>query len=729
MTTDNKIHIGTDQYPGAQKVYDTGWFGGPYYVPAIAAAAIVLMLLVVGHLHFREGFRGERLAQEQASLQQLSVVRAHLESYLNGDLYGVKGLVALPLLGDDIDDVLFTRVAGELVASDPHILSLQLAPNGIVKHVWPYEQNKRAIGHNLLGDPARVAAAQRAIDERRFWVAGPVKLIQGGTAIIGRYPIFVPLPADGSNPESEQFWGFATILIDWLSLVGEIKSETDQLGDMTIAIRGKDGFGSEGDLIFGQPDTYLADPMLMDISLPGGSWELAGLPANGWVRYSEFDVRGKAIYGFFSTLLVLVVFFAMKSTQGMRRELSSEKISMQTLEQTYQEGLKTVPQAFAVFGPDEKLIVCNRHFERDYSLLSQPLEPGISIKDLLRKSIEAGLYQRMNQDLTVLDRMTLLEQKYTQFQNRVPYYDDTLRDGRVIRTLQSRTAAGGVAILHVDITDVRVAECERAEERDVAKKMGDNRTILIEILCQELRKSLSTIGSAIYPGGAQARAERTSLHPANQAIVQAEAMLSLIQDTQDLNQIEDQRLTLQPHVFQYQFLMDEVVAMVRAVAKMTSTDDTIELAIESSPNVPDVCFGDFHRIRQVLSCLASALAGLTRTETIRMSVEWSENEQVAEMTFILECSPSASNAEMLAQFFGKRSSRYSPASRHGALGIRVALCLRLVHAMGGRLSLCCSESGGQQLVISVPVQDAAIKPIAHGVIGLETNQEVSRPDV
>ena len=39
------------------------------------------------------------------------------------------------------------------------IYNIQLAPNGIVKHIYPLKDNEKAIGHNLLKDPKRRLAA------------------------------------------------------------------------------------------------------------------------------------------------------------------------------------------------------------------------------------------------------------------------------------------------------------------------------------------------------------------------------------------------------------------------------------------------------------------------------------------------------------------------------------------------------------------------------------------
>jgi sensor domain CHASE-containing protein len=57
------------------------------------------------------------------------------------------------------------------------------------------EGNQAALGLKLLQQPKQRDAVARAIESRNTVVAGPVELVQGGTAFISRTPIFLPFPA------------------------------------------------------------------------------------------------------------------------------------------------------------------------------------------------------------------------------------------------------------------------------------------------------------------------------------------------------------------------------------------------------------------------------------------------------------------------------------------------------------------------------------------------------
>ena len=101
----------------------------------------------------------------------------------------------------------FDKYADEVIKSLGGISNLQLAPEGIVRRIYPLAGSEKAIGHNILRDDARTKEAYLAIKKRGLTLAGPFELIQGGVALIGRNPVF--LEKDGED----YFWGFTSALI------------------------------------------------------------------------------------------------------------------------------------------------------------------------------------------------------------------------------------------------------------------------------------------------------------------------------------------------------------------------------------------------------------------------------------------------------------------------------------------------------------------------------------
>ncbi|SFG91796.1 sensor histidine kinase [Pedobacter insulae] len=98
----------------------------------------------------------------------------------------------------------FNTVAEKLIQSNPHLQAVQLVPNGVIKYIYPLKGNEGALNLDLFKSvPRTVSEAKKAIETKKMYYQGPVKLHQGGVGLVGRLPVFI----------NDQFWGFSAIVI------------------------------------------------------------------------------------------------------------------------------------------------------------------------------------------------------------------------------------------------------------------------------------------------------------------------------------------------------------------------------------------------------------------------------------------------------------------------------------------------------------------------------------
>ena len=172
---------------------------------------------------------------------------------------------------------------------------------------------RASIGHDLLDDPARRAEALAAIESRELTLAGPFTLVQGGVAVIGLFPAFIP---DDSG--EDQFWGFTIALIRVQSLLDAAK------------LNPKDGQEFDFELSrllpdTGQPDTFfmssdrdLLDQTTFAIAVPNGEWTLhlqSDLGRPTWLLAAEV---GPAIL--IAALLAIALYIYLLRTTERRRD-------------------------------------------------------------------------------------------------------------------------------------------------------------------------------------------------------------------------------------------------------------------------------------------------------------------------------------------------------------------------------------------------------------------------
>jgi two-component system sensor histidine kinase/response regulator len=243
-----------------------------------ATLAMALVLSVLALVDYLESARHAQ-AVRSATLDRLATLRARIEGELGGALLLTRGMAAVIATRLEIGEDEFNAIAREMMSQKRHIRNVTLARGTIISYVYPRAGNSQALGVDYRTLPAQWPAIERMFASRQPVLAGPVDLVQGGVAIIGRMPILTTPPdgPTGSGPA----WGLIAIPIMLPELLDEA-GITDPASGLDIAIRGRDGRGAEGEVFHGDPALFGRDPVITDVILPGGSWQVAAIPRGGW---------------------------------------------------------------------------------------------------------------------------------------------------------------------------------------------------------------------------------------------------------------------------------------------------------------------------------------------------------------------------------------------------------------------------------------------------------------
>jgi len=243
--------------------------------PANIPAAIALLVIVLSGLyadHLNTTVFEQRLRADVAA--QMSVVRARLEGNINSNIQLVRGLTSVISTEPDMKQDRFAALTRNLFAEKTQLRNIAGAPDFVVTLMYPLEGNEKAIGLNYRKTPAQFEAALRAASG--FVLAGPVDLVQGGKGFIGRFPVFYT-----SDDGEKKLWGIVSAVIDADRLYIDSGLRAANL-DIDIALSGKDALGIKGERFFGDLSIYQDDPVLADVSIPSGSWQIAAVPKGGW---------------------------------------------------------------------------------------------------------------------------------------------------------------------------------------------------------------------------------------------------------------------------------------------------------------------------------------------------------------------------------------------------------------------------------------------------------------
>ncbi|PJJ08074.1 PAS domain S-box-containing protein [Flavobacterium sp. 1] len=103
----------------------------------------------------------------------------------------------------------FDSISSKLLVSNNYISAIQLVPNGVIKYIYPLEENKSALNLNIFKTPSVRKEALKSLENKKMYFAGPLVLKQGGIGIVGRLPVY----------KKNKFWGFSAVVIKFKDLL------------------------------------------------------------------------------------------------------------------------------------------------------------------------------------------------------------------------------------------------------------------------------------------------------------------------------------------------------------------------------------------------------------------------------------------------------------------------------------------------------------------------------
>ena len=218
-------------------------------------------------------------------------IKSHISRYLGVSEY-FRNMIES---GHELSSEEFAFSA-EMISDDSGIIkAIEMAPNGIVRDIYPLEGNKEAFGIDMLNNPARRYEANLAKDSGQYTIAGPYELNQGCLGAL----LFEPIYIEDSSIH-RKFWGFSILVLDWEKFIEEL--ELDKLDDASYCyqIWKKDGSTQKKTIIAEGKQELRKDALSVSCKVPNDTWYVEIVPYTGWLT-----ARLKAL----TLLLTLIISF------------------------------------------------------------------------------------------------------------------------------------------------------------------------------------------------------------------------------------------------------------------------------------------------------------------------------------------------------------------------------------------------------------------------------------
>lgn len=199
---------------------------------------------------------------------QLSAKAVALQSVINRNfniMVSLEAYVSTSYLKDQSEQEVQSYIEALYTGSQASAFNVVIAPDGIMKFVYPTQGNEDILNWNLLKDPRENVQIQvyQALQSKKMTTDGPFTLLQGVKGLVARKALF----------EDGVFWGFVSVAInvDHLLVEAGIQDDDSEGQRMAIRILGLPAF-------YGENELFHQSPMISVVNLQDMKWEIAAAP-------------------------------------------------------------------------------------------------------------------------------------------------------------------------------------------------------------------------------------------------------------------------------------------------------------------------------------------------------------------------------------------------------------------------------------------------------------------
>jgi len=359
-------------------------------------------------------------------------------------------------------------------------------------------------------------------------------------------------------------------------------------------------------------------------------------------------------------------------------------------EHTLRSAIEALGEAFALFGADGRLLLCNGHYRRLIGASSAAGLVGRPYEELLRETLLRGVFTPSAPDREAWFARHLQLFRSGDSDERYP-----LADGRWIRAINRRTVDGLTVVFRIDITaSQRQIEAAGAAARSKSEFLAN--------MSHEIRTPLNAVlGMMQLLGHTPLDAEQAAL--LGKADGAARHLLGLLNDILDYSKADAGKLALDPQPFELARLLGELRTLLAA----NLGNRPLQLVVEADPRLPPWLLGDALRLQQVLINLGGNAIKFTAEGRVELQLRLVDADAQAVEFAVSDTGIGIAPEQQAVIFDAFSQAEASTTRRFGGTGLGLAISRELVRLMGGELGLHSEPGRGSRFFFTLRLPAAA----------------------
>ena len=357
------------------------------------------LLLVILALTLDSSASTRNLAEARQQWQsRLDDISVNLQSVILRNMQTVWGMAANVAVQPDMDSNRFRDLAQVITRMAPELRNIGLAPDFIIRDIYPLAGNEAAVGLDLTRSSLTPVQVQAMRETGKIIYTGPISLIQGGQGLAGRMPVF--------EQNSDRLWGVISVILD-LDRLYQTAGLVPADEDMRLSISLSDRVNNTRAMFFGDTGTGWQDPVKANLTMSNASWTLFAEPHTGWPNHPKNP-------WLLRSALLLMILLGTWATFW----LSGFMLKDREMQRRFWGLFELAPIGVALYSvATQSLIRANRTFERSFGRAAEnldyfetmldrqgePLAKQPNIRERLRTGIRfsglEGYYRRPDQTL------------------------------------------------------------------------------------------------------------------------------------------------------------------------------------------------------------------------------------------------------------------------------------------------------------------------------------------